>query len=157
MTKKIVKKAAEKKAAPKKKTSKKIEEPALKIVSTSKCQTISGKSTLTYNVGVDDEGRSCIRVYSNTGGGFFSNEWISLEHITSVLNDVPVDHPITSMDLFPLFKGKSVNTPGYLMAVLFNEKLLSPFKDTKRQFVYTGAETLKAKPSKRKTSRESSN
>ncbi|MCK4999515.1 MAG: hypothetical protein KAS23_08265 [Anaerohalosphaera sp.] len=152
----MTKKTTTKKAAPKKSPpKKKIEEPALKITSTSKCQTISGKSTLTYNVGIDDEDRFCIRIFSNTGGGFFSNEWVPLEHITAILKDVPVDHPVTSMDLFPLFKGKSVNTPGYLMAVLLNEKLLSPFKDTKRQFVYTGAETLKAKLSKHKTSRKS--
>lgn len=148
------KKSVKKKAAPKKSTKKKApaktEEPSLKIISTSKCQTISGKSTLTYNVGVDGEGQMSIRVLSNTGGGFFSNEWVPVDSITAILGEAPSDHPITSINLIPLFKGKSVNTPGYLLAVLLNEKLLKPFEDKKRQFTYTGAKTLSTKASKRK-------
>ncbi len=158
MTKKTVKKkAAPKKTPPKKttgiKVSNKAEEPSLKIIKTGSCSTISNKSTLKYNVGVNDEGHMNIRVLSNTGGGFFSNEWVSLDSITAVLGEVPGDHPITSINLIPLFKGKSVNTPGYLLAVLLNEKMLKPFEDKKRQFTYTGAKTLSTKPSKRKASK----
>lgn len=148
------KKTAKKKAAPKKSAAKKapdkIEEPSLKIISTSKCPTISGKSTLTYNVGVNTEGLMHIRVLSNSGGGFFSNEWVLLDSITAVLSEALSDHPITSINLIPLFKGKSVNTPGYLLAVLLNEKLLKPFEDKKRQFTYTGKNTLQVKASKHK-------
>ncbi len=149
----MVKKLVKKKSPPKKKAPDKTEEPSLKIISTSKCSTISGKSTLTYNVGVDGEGHMNIRVLSNTGGGFFSNEWVPLDSITTVLSEVPGDHPITSINLIPLFKGKSVNTPGYLLAVLLNEKLLKPYEDKKQQFTYTGSKTLQAKPSKRKASK----
>jgi len=156
-TKSVKKKTVKKKAAPKKKPAKtvkktKVDEPSLKIIQTSKCQTISGKSTLTYNVGVNDEGNMHIRVFSNTGGGFFSNEWVLIDDITSLLGDVNGEH-ITSINLIPLFKGKSVNTPGYLIAVLLNEKLLRPFEDKKRQFIYTGAKTLSTKATKRKKAR----
>jgi len=151
--KKSVKKKTPAKKTGKKKAPDKTEEPSLKIISTSKCSTISGKSTLSYNVGVNAEGQMSMRVLGNTGGGFFSNEWIPLDSITAILGEVPSDHPITSINLIPLFKGKSVNTPGYLLAVLLNEKLLRPFEDKKRQFTYTGAKTLPAKPSKRKASK----
>lgn len=150
MTKKTVKKKApskKKSATSAKKT--KVDAPSLKIIQTSKCQTISGKSTLTYNVGVDDKGHIAVRVFSNSGGGFFSNEWVLIDDITALLGDVTGEH-ITSINLIPLFKGKSVNTPGYLIAVLLNEKLLRPFEDKKRQFTYTGAKTLQTKATKRK-------
>ena len=154
MTTKTVKKKTVKKKAPSKKTAKKkvsdkTEEQSLKIIQTSKCQTISGKSTLTYNVGVDDEGHMHIRVFSNTGGGFFSNEWIFIDDITALLGDVTGEH-ITSINLIPLFKGKSVNTPSFLLAALVNEGLLRPFEGKKRLFTYTGAKTLSTKATKRK-------
>ena len=144
-----------KKAPPQKKSAKpaskktaKPEEPAINIIQTSKCQTVSNKSTLTYHVGVDDENQAFIRVNGNTGGGFFSNEWISLDHITSILGDVTGEH-ITSINLIPLFKGKSVNTPGYILAVLLKEGLLAPVEDKKRKYHFTGADRLQAKLEKK--------
>ena len=151
-TKTVKKKTVKKKAPPKKKaTSKKSkeDEPSLKIISTSKCQSISGKASLNYNVATDDEGNIFIRVSGNTGGGYFSNEWVSLDNITSVLSDVTGEH-ITSINLIPLFKGKSVNTPGYLLAVLLKEGLLAPFEEgKKRQYVFSGADKFMAKLEKK--------
>ena len=147
----MIKRTVKKKAPPKKtaKTTTKTVEPSLKIIQTSKCQTISNKSTLTYNIGVDDEDNIFIRIASNTGGGYFSKEWISLDHITSVLSDVTGEH-ITSINLIPLFKGKSVNTPGYFLAVLLKEGLLAPFEEgKKRQYVFSGADKFLAKVAKK--------
>ena len=148
----IKKKTVKKKAPPKKKASKKttkVGEPSLKIIQTSKCPTVSNKSTLTYNIATDDEDNIFMRIISNTGGGYFSNEWISLDHIISILSDVPADSTITSINLIPLFKGKSVNTPGYLLAALLNEGLLSANQEKKRHYTYAGTEKLLAKVSKK--------
>jgi hypothetical protein len=49
--------------------------------SLSKCH-----STLTYQVGQDDESVH-VRITKNTGGGFFSDEWVSLIDIRSVLDE----------------------------------------------------------------------
>ena len=148
VTKTVKKKTPIKKAA---KTTKKtkVDEPTLKIVSTSKCQTVSNKSTLNYQIGVDDEDNIFIRVNGNTGGGYFSNEWISLDNITSILSDVPTDNTITSINLIPLFKGKSVNTPGYLLAALVSEGLLSANQEKKRHYAYASTEKLLAKVAKK--------
>ena len=143
----MVTKIVKKKAAPKKKSAKKSTkkeklngiEP--EILLTTKCQTVTGKSTLTYHVSFDPEDNLYIRVNHNTGGGYFSREWLEINHITSVLAEV-TDHPITSIDLIPLFKGKSVNTPGYLLAVLLNEGLLNSIEDKKRKYQFVGAEKL---------------
>jgi hypothetical protein len=42
------------------------------------------------------------------------------------------DQDITSYLLVPLFKGKSVNTPAFLLSALANEKLTRPLKGKKR-------------------------
>jgi hypothetical protein len=95
---------------------------------------VSGKSTLTYHLCVDPDDHAYLRVNGNTGGGFFSKEWVSLDHIKAVLDGIPAGgHPVATLDLFPLFKNRSVNTPGYLLAVLLNEGLLSPLADKKRR------------------------
>ena len=44
----------------------------------------------------------------------------------------PENKPINSMTLRPLFQGKSVNTPAFLLAVLSAEKLLEPVPKKKR-------------------------
>jgi len=126
--------------------------PPLKIILTSKCKTLSNKSTLTYNIAADDKDDLSIRIHSNTGGGFFSNEWIPFNNVTTYLNNLPADQPITSTHFTSLLKGKSVNTPGYLLAALLNEELLSPHQEIKRKFVFTGAESFLIKIEKLKAS-----
>lgn len=145
----MTKKAVKKKAAPKKKSTKKEPEVNHKVIKTSKCQTVSGKSTITYNLGVDD-GLFFIRILSNTGGGFYSNEWLAMDDITKLLSGIPKDRPITSMYLQPLFKNKSVNTPGFLLAALVNEKVLTRIENKKRHFAYTGKQPTTPKATKRK-------
>ena len=70
------------------------------------------------------DGEIYLRVHSNTGGGFFSQEWISLRDILTALKKRPDGKPITSILLNPLFRGRSANTPGFLMAVLLHEKVV---------------------------------
>ena len=149
----MIKKAATKKTTRKKAANtakkEKPEDIKLQILQTTKCQTVSNKSTLNYQIGVDDKNEVYIRVNGNTGGGYFSNEWVSLDNITSILGDVSGEH-ITSINLIPLFKGKSVNTPGYLLAVLLKEGLLAPFEEgKKRQYVLSGADKFLAKVAKK--------
>ena len=143
----MIKKTVKKKTVKKKSVTKK-EEPDIQILQTTKCHTVSNKSTITYHVGMDDKDKLFIRIHSNTGGGYFSKEWISLDHITSILQDVTGEH-ITSINLIPLFKGKSVNTPGYLLAVLLKEGLLAPIEDKKRKYQFTGTDKFMAKVSKK--------
>lgn len=102
-----------------------------RILKTATCKTLSGKSTLTYQLGSEnDEIHVCIT--KNTGGGFFSDEWVSLIDIRSVLDEKPEGTPVTSFMLQPLFKGKSVNTPAFLLSALVHEKLLRPLKGKQR-------------------------
>lgn len=108
--------------------------PAVRIVKIGTCPSLSGKSTLTYHLGCTDKAEIQIRVVANSGGGFFSPEWIALNTVQKVFARIPSDRPITSFPLQQLFRGKSVNTPSFLMAVLKQEGLVVPMQDKQRRF-----------------------
>ena len=96
----------------------------MRVLATGTCDTLTGSSRLTYHIGIDPGGDIHLRVHSNTGGGFFSQEWISLQDILSALKKRPDGKPITSILLMPLYRGRSANTPGFLLSVLLHEKLV---------------------------------
>jgi hypothetical protein len=51
----------------------------------------------------------------------------------------------TSFVFQELFKGKSVNTPGFLVAALLNEGVLTLEENKKRKYLYVSANKLYAK------------
>ena len=104
----------------------------MKILKTSSCKTLSGKSTLTYQIGSTPDSIVHLRIAKNTGGGFFSDEWIALDDILRVLKKRSVDSPIMSHFLTPLLKGKSVNTSAFVLAALSHLKLLQPLPKKQR-------------------------
>ena len=91
----------------------------MKILKTGNCPSLSGASTLTYEIGYDSEIR--FRITGNTGGGLFGKEWVAWSAIEPALVE-----PITAGALkrAGVCKGKSANTPGFLLAVLKAEALV---------------------------------
>ncbi|MBK8318453.1 MAG: hypothetical protein IPL05_07635 [Betaproteobacteria bacterium] len=100
-----------------------------RILKKAQCPTISGKSDLTYNIACDRQKDIYVRVASNSGGGFFSQEWVALKDIQKALS---AGSPISAIRLMPLFRGQSVNTPGFLLAVLAAENLIRPLPGKQR-------------------------
>lgn len=96
-------------------------EPEMRILKVENCPSLSGKSTLTYQIGCTPEAEIQFRIITNTGTGFFSNEWVSLEAMLQSFAGKP---SFTSAVLYPLFRGKSVNTHGFMLAVLRHEGLV---------------------------------
>ena len=105
---------------------------SIRILKKANCPTLSGKSTLTYHVGFAGVSDIYLRIHANDGGSYFSQEWVAWNDIRNALEKVPKDQPITSIVLYRRFKGKSVNTPALLLAVLKHEGLLRPMKGKKR-------------------------
>ena len=105
---------------------------SMTFVKTASCDTLTKKSKLTYQIGTLPDGEKYFRIHKNTGNGFFSIEWIALADIQKVLSKIPVGKPVTAVMLNDLFTGKSVHTPGFLLAVLVHEKLLIPMQGKKR-------------------------
>ena len=114
------------------------------IAATQKTKTVSGKSDLTYHLGKDDDSNAYLRIWVNSSNGFFSNEWVSLVDIIELLGK-QAGTSFTSFVFESLFSGKSVNTPGFLVATLLNEGVLTLAEGKKRKYVYVSADKLLAK------------
>ena len=108
--------------------------PAIRVLKIASCPSLSGKSTLTYELGCTSDSEIQIRIKANSGGGFFSQEWISLKSIEQVLEKTAAGTPLTTHALLPLFAGKSVNTAGFLLAVLKAVGLVRALEDKRRCF-----------------------
>jgi hypothetical protein len=104
----------------------------VQVLKEDSCPTSSGKSILGYQVGTNNSGAIFLKVSSNDGGGFFSTEWIAFADIQTAIDAWPEDQGITSMTFRKIFRGKSANTPGFLIAVLCAEGILEPMPDKKR-------------------------
>ena len=106
--------------------------PDMKVLKTATCKTLSGKSTLTYRIGCLPDSTVHLRIAGNDGGGMFSQEWVAYEAVQEALRDDGEGAAITSVRLTPLFKGKSVNTPSFLLAALKHLKLVRPMQGKRR-------------------------
>ena len=104
----------------------------MRILKEATCPTLSGKGELTYHIGCNAESDIHFTVTSNSGGGFFSVERVSLEAIQAALVQAP--HPLTSYALRNLYKGKSANNPAFLMAALKHEGLVVAHPEKQRCF-----------------------
>jgi len=112
--------------------SKSEDKPEMKILKTTTCPTLSGKSTLTYQVGLSPKSVIHLRISKNSGGGFFSDEWLALDDILETLKKRPEGSPVLSHFLTPLLKGKSVNTSAFILAAMTHLKLIRPLPKKKR-------------------------
>jgi hypothetical protein len=101
--------------------------PYIRILKIRSCSSRTGKSTLTYHIGCNAEGQLQFRIFANSGNGFFNDEWVSLNALLSKASE-----QFTSYALAPLFRGKSTNTPAFLLAALMAEKLVQVSGKNKR-------------------------
>ena len=120
------------------------ESKSIEIATTRKTKTVSGKSDLTYHLGKDNDANMHMRIWVNSSNGFFSNEWIQVSAIIELL-EKQGGESFTSYVFESLFKGKSVNTPGFLVAALLNEGLLALEEGKKRKYVYVSAGNISIK------------
>ena len=110
------------------------QEAPITTIKKSTCKTLQGTATLTYHIGLDDTGAIHWKIAASTGNGMFSTEYVTFTDIQKALADWPAELPITSITLRPLFQGKSVNTPAFLLATLVKEGILAPVPDKKRHY-----------------------
>ena len=109
-------------------------DPSTRILKVATCPSLSSKSTLTYHIGCNEQSKILFRIANNTGGGFFSKEWIALDTILNIFDQQPDNKAIVSLLLYPLFQGKSLNTPAFLLAVLKQEGLVSQLEDQPKHY-----------------------
>lgn len=107
-------------------------EPTIRMFHIANCPSVSGKSTLGYHFGADEAENIALKISSNSGGGFFSDEWVPLELVARTLR--AAKGSISSGTLRQIFRGKSVNTAGFLLAVLKHEGAVQLVKGKARRY-----------------------
>lgn len=111
--------------------------PSIRILKVASCPSLSGKSTLTYHMGCNEQSELFFRVYANSSSGYFSREWVSLNAIQQAFAKAPEEGAITSFLIRHLFIGKSTNTPGFVFAALLAEGLVQPSSIVERCYECT--------------------
>jgi len=125
------------------------EKSEIELVSTRKTKTLSGKSTLTYHVGRDEDANQYLRIWVNSSNGYFSNEWLAMTKIVEILKQQGTES-FTGYVFKDLFNGKSVNSHGFIAACLVAEGVVAFAEGKKRKLVYTGKSLTLDKPKPRR-------
>ena len=107
-------------------------EAPVRILKNGTCPNLSGKSTLSYRIGVDEAGEFMLQLVGNSNPGYFNNEWVRYSAVQDLLAKQDQGKAITSFVLTPLFRGKSTNSPSFLFAVLKQEGLVKLSESKKR-------------------------
>ena len=115
----------------------------IRTLKTGNCSSRSGKSKLTYLIGADSDSEIHFRIHGNTGNGFFNNDWVPLEIILELLTKA--GGAFTSYALHPLLKGKSNNTPAFLIASLLEEGIIHRSVSEKRCYEMSDVSVFMAK------------
>jgi hypothetical protein len=100
------------------------------VTKTATCPSLSGSSTLTYEVGTTEQD-TYYRVSGNSSAGLFSKDWIPLSQVTDLLRN----GSITSRALRVLYEGKSSNSDAFLLAVLKAEGIVRSMEGTAHQYI----------------------
>ena len=103
------------------------------------CESLSGRSTLTYAIGRHPDGTLHFRVLGNTGGGMYCDEWIPGADIDAV---VVGRTELTSRSFQVLKPGRSTNTAGFVMAAIKSLGLIKTNDENTRLQDHVPTETL---------------
>jgi len=117
-----------------------------RILRINTCPSLSGRTSITYHVGYSEVNEVSFRIWATSGKGVFSKEWVSAAAIDKVLRQHKL---LAAPSLLPVFKvGRSVNTAGYLLAVLKEEGLVALPEDTAHKYVRRASEKFTAEVAK---------
>jgi hypothetical protein len=95
----------------------------LSIVNSGACWSLSGNTKINYEFGVSEAGELQVRIAGTSGKGTFSKGWVSMKAVQQVLAGGG-SSPIAYNALQPLYGGQSINTAGFLLAVLLHVGLV---------------------------------
>ena len=107
--------------------------PEPRIVKIAVCPSLSERTSITYHLGCRDNDEISFRIWNTSGKGVFSKEWVYASDIQKVLDQHQL---LNATTLLPVFKvGRSVNTAGFLLAVLKYEQLVAHDPDEAHKYV----------------------
>jgi hypothetical protein len=116
----------------------------MKVIKIGECPSLSGRSSLTYHIGcrsdlLEKYGAEfneaiSFRIHANSGSGLFSGQWVPVSALKIVFNKERSKDAVTSSSLNSVFAGTSVNTAGFILAVLKAEGLVVHMEDKRRYY-----------------------
>lgn len=116
--------------------------PAMQILRIKSCESLSGRSMLTYHIGISKASIAStvteatpelhLRLFANTARGYFCNDWISLTLLELLLSETKSFASSTVQRL--CFEGKSVNSGGFVLAALRHEGLVRAIPGSLRSY-----------------------
>jgi hypothetical protein len=113
-----------------------------RVVKIAVCPSLSGRTDITYHIGCRDKDDVCFRIWGTSGKGVFSKEWVCASDIHKVLGQ---HKALNATTLLPVFKvGRSVNTTGFLLAVLKSEQLVAQSSEEAHKYVRVQSEQFVA-------------
>lgn len=102
----------------------------IRVLLVDTCPSLSRRSVLTFQAGLGEEQGLVLRLVANSGKGCFSKAWAPLSSMEELLS---TEEPLTHSALQPLYQGRSVNTSGFLLAVLRHVGALTPDAEDPRR------------------------
>ena len=120
-------------------------EEEVRVVRPAVCDSLSGKSKLNYEFGVLAEKGVQFRIVSNSGGGMFWKDWISMDEVITVLASPEVSEAISATAFKIIFAGRSINTQSFLMAALKNEGVIRPHSTRPKGYEVAEVENFRAR------------
>lgn len=116
------------------------EEDPIKAIFTGECMSVSGRSTLIYEVGRHvTENTLHLRIAENTGKGMWCKEWASAQAIEKIVKGA---QELRAKSFHVLHPGKSINTGGFVLAALKNLGLIRPNETNTRHHVHVPMTTF---------------
>lgn len=112
----------------------------IEVIYTGECQSVSGRSTLTYEVGRNSADRTLhLRIAANTGQGMWCKDWAAATAIEAV---VKAGGKLTAHSFQALHQGRSINSGGFVLAALRDLGLLRPNELNTRHHEHVPMATL---------------
>ncbi len=93
---------------------------ALIPIKTATCPSLTGTTKISYKIAINSSFNLYFQILKNSNTGKFSEEWIAYNDAKSAF---PIG-PFSSAPLRKLYRNKSLNTPGFLLAALLNEDIV---------------------------------
>ena len=112
----------------------------IEVIYQGECESLSGRSTLTYAVGRHPDGTLHLRITDNSGKGMWCSEWIPGSDIDAVVFG---GTELTSRAFQVLKPGRSTNTAGFVMAAVKSLGLIRTNAENSRLQEHVPTETFK--------------
>lgn len=96
------------------------------------CPSVTGRSFLTFQAGrLPDQENPVphLRISRNSGGGMFCKEWAPIQQIDAIIAKA---ENVTARTFDEVHPGRSINTGGFILAIVKNLGVVQPKEDNTR-------------------------